>query len=78
MSTSDATYVITPKPLLRGFVRQEDRDYFARPVRVEVLRKDESGLVYVTDPARGDTYPVLPCHLVRGWQLTRRQLAAAT
>jgi hypothetical protein len=78
MPKSPEIFLVTPRTLLRHFTRPEDRAYFAKPVRVEFVRKDpDTALVYVTDPARGHTYPVQPAHIKHEWQLTRRQVAAS-
>lgn len=61
---------------LAPFVRSEDREYFARPVPVEFVRKGGHGLVYVHDAVRGHTYPVRPEQLRREYELTLRQLFA--
>lgn len=71
-------FLVTPKAQLAGFIRAEDRAYFSRPVRVEFVRKcDSTSLIYVTDPARGHTYPVQPAHIKHQWALTRRQVEAS-
>lgn len=77
-------YLITPKSLLKGFKFEEDREYFSKPVRVEVIA---SGLdlrmlkraphVYVKDPVRGHTYPVMREDLKIECLLTSKQKAAA-
>ena len=57
-------FLITPKNQINQFICAEDRAYFSNPVRVIPQHTDEQGLVWVTDPARGHTYPITKNKLV--------------
>lgn len=70
--------LITPKNQINSFISAVDRAYFSNPIRVNFVRKDADGFAWVTDPARGHTYPVNPQKLKREYQLTNRQRAALT
>jgi hypothetical protein len=65
-------YLCTPASQLPGWTFQVDRDYFAKPVLVEVVA-DEGELVRVTDHRRGHTYPCDRTYLKNKWQLTNKQ-----
>lgn len=70
-------YIVMRPAELRGFVHQHDRDYFARPVLVEIVGTRDDGLLTVTDHHRGHTYPTDRKCLKSAGQLTRRQREAA-
>jgi hypothetical protein len=70
-------YIVMRPAETRGFVHQEDRDYFSKPVLVEIVGEHGAGLLTVTDHRRGHTYPCDPKSLRSLGQLTRRQRAAA-
>lgn len=70
-------FLVCPKKYLPGYVREEDRQYFSKPVRVEIVSKGDGKIYTVTDPIRGHTYPADKANLVRGWRLTNKQMAAA-
>lgn len=80
------TFLLTPKSHLKGFIRAEDREYFSKPVQVEILYteiyRDRAGRyrpehVVVRDPRRGSVYPTNPVYLRDEALLTRRQRQAA-
>lgn len=72
----DEFYLMTPKAELSMFIRQCDREYFSRPVRIERLYSAISTrLLYVRDPARGEVYPVNPKHIVPWFRLPAKHLA---
>jgi hypothetical protein len=71
-------YIVMRPAETRGFLHQQDRDYFSKPVLVEILgTREEDGLITVTDHHRGHTYPTDRKHLKAAHQLTRRQREAA-
>lgn len=44
---------------VRRYSFQEDREYFSKPVEVELFKSTVStGMLYVRDPKRDHTYPV--------------------
>jgi hypothetical protein len=70
-------YLVCPKSQLSGYIHASDREYFSRPVLVEIVGHTDSGLLTVTDHARGHTYPCDPKVLKSLYQLTNRQRAQA-
>ncbi len=75
--TTFAFYLITPKSYLPKFKAEEDRAYFSKPVLVIPQYTTTDRLLWVTDPHRGETYPVDRKNIFRSFQLSKRQLAAA-
>ncbi len=69
-------YLVTPERDLPNFVNAIDREYFAKPIEVEVMVND-GYMCTVTDHARGHTYPALRENLKSKMQLTNRQREAA-
>jgi hypothetical protein len=70
-------YLVTPKAELKGFIRAEDRAYFARPVLVELCHSSiATRMVYVRDPARGHSYHCDPHNLRADFRLTWAQRKA--
>lgn len=71
-------YLVCPKKLLKGYLYQEDRDYFSKPVGVELLSCNiHTRLLTVRDPVRDHTYPACKEN-IRFWaSLSNKQLAAA-
>jgi len=70
----NATYLVVPKSELGNYSFQADRDYFATPVEVRPLYCEiATGLVYVSDDRRGDTYPTLKSQLKSWYALTNKQ-----
>jgi hypothetical protein len=75
--TTNTTYLITPTNLLNSFLLQSDREYFSRPILVELLYSEVSTkLLFVRDPNRGNTYPTNPKWVVAEWRLTNKQRKA--
>lgn len=71
-------YIVMRPAEVRRFTFQEDRDYFSKPVLVEITgERPEDGLLIVTDHRRGHTYPASRKSLRTVGQLTHRQRAAA-
>jgi hypothetical protein len=67
-------YIVMRPAETRGFVHQEDRDYFSKPVLVEIIGEHgAAGLLTVTDHRRGHTYPTDRKCLKSPLQLTRKQ-----
>jgi hypothetical protein len=67
-------YIVMRPAETRGFVHQEDRDYFSKPVLVEIVgERPDDGLLTVTDHRRGHTYPTDRKCLKSPLQLTRKQ-----
>ncbi len=61
------TLLVTPKSTLKNFILQSDREYFSRPVPVQLLYSEISTrLVFVHDPVRGNTYPTSPKFIKEG------------
>lgn len=70
-------YIVMRPAEIRGFTFQQDRDYFSRPVLVEIIGEyGVAGLLTVTDHHRGHTYPASRKSLKSAGQLTRRQREA--
>ncbi len=76
-TTVTTVYLVATARELKGFRDQVDRDYFAKPVAVEIIDKRDGKMYTVTDPVRGHTYPALRSSLKSPLQLTNRQRAAA-
>jgi hypothetical protein len=77
MMTNTTGYLVTPKPILKQFVLEADRAYFAKPVVVELLYSElGTKHLFVRDPQRGHVYPINRRHLVPFWALTNKQKAA--
>lgn len=69
--------LVTPKNQLSLFVSADDRAYFSKPVRViPQYSTIIDRLLWVTDPQRGQTYPINPNKLKFNWELTASQRAA--
>ena len=69
--------LVTPKNQLSLFVSADDRAYFSKPVRViPQYSTIMDRLLWVTDPQRGQTYPINPNNLKFNWELTTSQRAA--
>jgi len=76
LTTSDL-FLVTPRAALKGFTLARDREYFSRPVRVELHHSDAADrTLYVRDPKRGDVYPVNVKHLVPAQRLPKAALIA--
>jgi hypothetical protein len=61
-------------PERRRYSQQVHRDYFAKPVRVELIRSQISTqLTYVHDPVRGHTYPACGTALKNYYRLSTHQ-----
>jgi hypothetical protein len=70
-------FLVTPKSVLKMFVLDTDREYFAQPVRVELHHSDVSDrTLYVRDP-RGNVYPVNKADVRPTWRLSKRQRKGA-
>jgi len=78
MQTMKTAFIVTPKSQLRNFVNQIDRDYFSKPVEVEILKTLETGLLWVKDHRRGHEYPCCKNVIVSKYRLSVKQLKAAT
>ena len=73
----DRVFIVMKAKDTRGFARQADRDYFAKPVEVVLSHSCVlTRSLYVTDPARGHTYPVAGDCLRGYYRLTNKQLQA--
>lgn len=75
--TTKTAYIVTPKSQIHNFINASDREYFSKPVLVEIVGKTETGLLMVTDHRRGHTYPCLKTCLKSKYHLTHKQLAAS-
>lgn len=76
MATTHTGYLITPTKTLNHFLLTSDRDYFSRPILVELLYSElATKLLFVRDPRRGHTYPTNPKFVVAKERLTNQQRA---
>jgi 2-C-methyl-D-erythritol 4-phosphate cytidylyltransferase len=72
----NTAYLVTPAKYLKRFIHVADRDYFSRPVLVELRYSEVSTrFVIVHDPNRGHTYPADAKNLVSVDQLSNRERA---
>lgn len=70
-------YIVMRPAEIRRFANQQDRDYFSKPVLVEINGDHgAAGLLNVTDHQRGHSYPTDRKCLKSPMQLTRRQRQA--
>lgn len=71
-------YIVLTNAERASFANQEDREYFAKPVAVELLWSCVSTrLLYVKDPVREHTYPIIATRLRSPRSLTNRERLAA-
>jgi hypothetical protein len=76
MANNNTGYLITPTKTLKHFILKSDREYFSRPILVELLYSELSTkFLWVRDPHRGHTYPTLPQYVVAEGRLTNQQRA---
>jgi len=60
----------------RFYTNKEDREYFSRPVKVELCYSELADrMLYVRDSVRDSTFPVNPVDLKPWCMLTRREQA---
>ena len=75
MNANRQLYLLTPPCQIKQFTYEADREYFSRPVPVELHHSSIDGVLYVLDPARNHTYPVNKSHIKTIHQLTNKQRA---
>lgn len=69
-------FLVVPAKDIKRYGRQEDREYFSKPIYVELLYTDRATkFIYVRDPKRGTQFPLTKKDLKTANQLTNKQKA---